>query len=142
VAERVTGEIPVRFRYTPGAGNEAFFVALRDRGVLLGSRCDGCGVTFLPARIFCERCLAQLEPNFECGPEGTVESFTVAHEDVDGTRLSDPVTYALVRLDGADTVLLHRLLEPAAIGDRVRVVMVADRTGSMQDIRGFTPAPT
>jgi hypothetical protein len=35
---RIEGEIPVAFRYTPGVGNTAFFEALRDRGVLLGSR--------------------------------------------------------------------------------------------------------
>jgi uncharacterized OB-fold protein len=137
---RIEGEMPVRFRYTPGVGNGAFFEAVRDRGVFLGSRCAECGVTYLPARIFCERCLAQLQADTECGPEGTVESWTVAHEDVDGERLDDPVVYALVKLDGADTVLLHRSLAPVDIGDRVGVVLKPDRTGSILDIEGFEPA--
>ena len=42
---------------------------------------------------------------------GEVESFTVAHVDVDDRQLDPPVTWGLVRLDGADTVLLHRLLD-------------------------------
>jgi len=137
---RIEGELPVAFRYTPGVGNTAFFEALRDRGSLLGSRCTHCGVTYLPARIFCERCLASLTPDTECGPEGTVESWTVAHRNVDGEPLAAPATYALVRLDGADTVLLHRLLGPAEIGARVRAVVIPDRSASILDIEGFEPA--
>jgi uncharacterized OB-fold protein len=137
---RIEGGLPVAFRYTPGVGNTAFLEALRDRGVFLGSRCEDCNVTYLPARIFCERCLASLTPDTECGPEGTLESWTVAHHDVDGNTLDAPVTYALVRLDGADTVLLHRLLAPAAIGARVRAVVAPDRSASIHDLEGFEPA--
>ena len=136
---RIEGGLPVAFRYTPGVGNTAFLEALRDRGVFLGSRCADCGVTYLPARIFCERCLAKLTPDTECGPDGTLESWTVAHHDVDGNALDAPITYALVRLDGADTVLLHRLLAPAAIGARVRAVVADDRAASIHDIEGFEP---
>jgi uncharacterized OB-fold protein len=136
---RIEGGLPVAFRYTPGVGNTAFLEALRDRGVFLGSRCTDCGVTYLPARIFCERCLAQLTPDTECGPEGALESWTVAHHDVDGDPLDAPITYALVRLDGADTILLHRLLAPAGIGARVRAVVTDDRAASIHDIEGFEP---
>lgn len=136
---RIDGAIPVRFRYTPGVGNGAFLEALADRGVFLGSRCADCGITYLPARIFCERCLAALDPDTECGPEGTLESWTVAHQDVDGALLDPPVTYALVRLDGADTVLLHRLLTPAEIGARVRAVVRPERAASVHDLEGFEP---
>jgi uncharacterized protein len=137
---RIEGEIPVAFRYTPGVGNTAFLEALRDRGVFLGSHCSHCDVTYLPARIFCERCLASLTPDTECGPEGVVESWTLAHRNVDGDALDEPVPYALVRLDGADTVVLHRLLAPADIGARVRAVIASDRTASIHDIEGFEPA--
>jgi len=136
---RIEGGMPVAFRYTPGVGNTAFLEALRDRGTFLGSRCTDCGVTYLPARIFCERCLASLTPDTECGPEGTLESWTVAHGDVDGEPLDHAVTYALVRLDGADTVVLHRLIGPADIGDRVRAVLASDRSASIHDLEGFEP---
>jgi uncharacterized protein len=140
---KIPGELSVSFRYTPGVGNTAFFEALRDRGVFLGSRCEGCGVTYVPARIFCERCLAELEPSEECGPEGELLSWTVARVDVDDRELDQPVTYGLVRLDGADTTLLHRLVDlddEPAIGMRVRAVLVEDRTGSIFDVEGFAPA--
>ena len=140
---KIPGELSVSFRYTPGVGNTAFFEALRDRGVFLGSRCEDCGVTYLPARIFCERCLAELEPSLECGPEGELISWTLVRVDVDDRPLDRPVTYGLVRLDGADTVLLHRLLvgdgDPA-IGDRVRAVLEPTRDGSILDVEGFARA--
>lgn len=140
---KIPGELAVSFRYTPGVGNTAFFEALRDRGVFLGSRCADCGVTYLPARIFCERCLAELEPSLECGPEGELVSWTLVRMDVDDRPLDRQVTYGLVRLDGADTVLLHRLLDTGGeptIGDRVRAVLVPTRDGSILDVEGFAPA--
>ena len=140
---KIPGELAVSFRYTPGVGNTAFFEALRDRGAFLGARCEHCGVTYLPARTFCERCLRELEPSTDCGPEGELVSWTVAHVDVDDRPADRPVTYGLVRLDGADTVVLHRLLQvdgDPEIGMRVRAVLADRRDGPILDVEGFAPA--
>jgi uncharacterized protein len=140
---KIPGELSVSFRYTPGVGNTAFFEALRDRGEFLGSRCETCAVTYLPARVFCERCLGELEPAVACGPEGVLTSWTVARVDVDDGPLDEPVFYGLVRLDGADTVFLHRLVDLEAdpeIGMRVRAVLAPIRDGSIMDVDGFAPA--
>jgi hypothetical protein len=141
VTRSIPGDLPVGFRYTPGVANTAFFEALRDTGTLLGSRCDSCGVTYLPARLFCERCFAELTPDKECGPGGTVESFSVGHVDIDGRPLATPQTLALVKVDGADTVLVHRLVDAGdpAIGMRVTARLREGRTGSILDIEGFAP---
>jgi uncharacterized protein len=142
-ATKLPGELSVAFRYTPGVGTTAFFEALRDRGVFLGSRCERCGVTYLPARVFCERCLAELEPSVECGPEGELVSWTVARVDVDDRPLDAPVVFGLVKLDGADTVLLHRIVDvdgDPEIGSRVRAVLASTRDGSILDVDGFAPA--
>jgi uncharacterized protein len=140
---KIPGELSVSFRYTPGVGNTAFFEALRDRGVFLGSRCATCEVTYLPARVFCERCLSELAPDTECGPGGELLSWTVVRLDVDDRPLEAPVTYGLVRLDGADTAFLHRLVDvdgEPAIGDRVTAVLAGQRDGSILDVEGFAPA--
>jgi uncharacterized OB-fold protein len=141
MARVIQGDLPVRFRYTPGVGGTAFFEALRDRGVLLGSRCGSCEVTYLPARLFCERCFAELAADTECGPGGTLESFTVAHAGIDGEPLAEPVTWATVKLDGADTVMLHRLIDATSpeIGMRVRAVVRDERTAAIDDLEGFAP---
>jgi uncharacterized OB-fold protein len=140
---RWEGGLPVAHRYTPGVAGEVFFTALRDRGVLLGSRCEPCAFTYVPARLFCERCFSELDANVELGPGGEVVSFTIAYVDVDERPIDEPVMYGLVRLDGADAVMVHRVIQPAdaplEIGARVEVVLEPEeaRAGSILDIRGF-----
>lgn len=140
---RWSGEIPVRHRYTPGVAGDVFFTALRDRGVLLASRCAACEYTYVPARLFCERCFAELAADVEVGPGGTLVSFTIAFAGLEGRPLDEPQTFGLVRLDGADAVLLHRIVdagdEPLEIGERVEAVLASERTGSILDIVGFRP---
>ncbi|MDP9296588.1 MAG: Zn-ribbon domain-containing OB-fold protein [Actinomycetota bacterium] len=144
---RVEGDVPVRHRYTAGVAGKAFFEALRDRGVFLGSRCETCEVTYVPARMFCERCFAELSAGVEAGPGGVLESFSIGYVGVDGSPLHQPTTVGLVRLDGADTVLMHFLTnfgdgEPLEIGRRVEAVLrpPTQRTGSILDVEGFRPA--
>jgi uncharacterized protein len=139
---KVLGGLPVSFRYTPGLGTTSFLEALRDRGVLLGSRCANCEVTYLPCRTFCERCFAELAPDTECGPGGTLASWTTGEIGVDEEPLTHPVMLGLVRVDGADTLLLHRLagIERPEIGMAVRAIVADQRTGSILDVDGFGPA--
>jgi uncharacterized OB-fold protein len=63
----------------------------------------------------------------------------VAHVGIDGEPLPEPVTWATVKLDGADTVMVHRLLDTAGpeIGMRVRAVVRERRTASIEDLEGF-----
>jgi uncharacterized OB-fold protein len=141
----VEGEVPIRHRYTPGVAGEVFFTALKERGELAASRCEECALTYCPPRLFCERCFAgPLEANLTVGPGGILESFTVGHVGVEGEPLEEPLPMGLVRPDGADTVLMHFLVdaEGVAIGDRVEADLLpeAERTGSILDLRGFRPA--
>jgi uncharacterized protein len=144
-ARTLEGTIPVRHRYTPGVAGEAFLSALREREVFLGSSCEACSLTYLPARLFCQRCFGELAADAEVGPDGTLVSSTVVHVDADGARLPQPVIAGLVRLDGASSALLHIVLvddaAPPAIGTRVRAVFLppGERTGSILDVRGFRP---
>jgi uncharacterized OB-fold protein len=138
------GSIPLSHRYTAGVAGERFFRALADRGVFLATRCPACGVVYCPARAFCERCLAPLDEELEVGPTGTLESFTVVHRGLDGRPLPAPAVIGLVRLDGADTVLVHRVGgEPGRlrIGMRVEPVLkdASQRQGSLDDVDCFRP---
>jgi uncharacterized protein len=139
------GSMPVSHRYTAGLAGERFFRALRDRAVFLATRCEACGVTYCPARAFCERCLAGLDNDVEVGPGGTLESFTVVHLGLDGERLDPPPLVGLIRLDAADSLLVHRLdgsvRADLRIGMRVEAVFEepARRRGHLDDVRHFTP---
>jgi uncharacterized OB-fold protein len=142
---RWEGHIPIRHRYTPGVAGEAFFRALKDRGEFLASRCDSCGVTYCPARLFCERCFAgPFEADVQVGPGGTLMAFSIGHVGIEEEPLDEPRAVGLVRLDGADTVLMHFLVEAGELraGMRVEPVFEAKskRTGSILDVRGFRPA--
>ena len=81
---RWEGDLPVRHRYTPGVAGDAFFTALKERGVLLGSRCEHCAYTYVPARLFCERCFAELSADTEVGPGGELVSFTIVFHGIEG----------------------------------------------------------
>ena len=138
------GGIPLESRYTAGLGGQVFFQALKERGELVGTRCAACKQVYVPARAFCERCFAELTEEVKVSPEGTLVSFTFSAYDRDANRLTEPVALALVKLDGATTTMLHRLLrvtspEQVRIGARVKVVLKpkSKRTGSILDIEGF-----
>jgi uncharacterized OB-fold protein len=73
-----------------------------------------------------------------------VRAVTTAHRGVDGGTLEAPETLALIQLDGADDLLVHRIEEADAvsIGDRVGAVLkeADQRKGSILDVRYFRPA--
>jgi uncharacterized protein len=148
--EKWRGEIAIESLYTAGAGGQIFFKALKEKGELVGTRCRPCDQVYVPSRRFCERCFAELTEKVTVRPEGVLKSFSYSYVDHQGRRLRQPVASALVQLDGATTVMLHRLLDVkdlsrVSIGSRVRAVIKAksQRTGSILDIEGFRlVAPT
>jgi uncharacterized OB-fold protein len=138
------GEIPIESLYTAGIGGQRFFKALKEKGELVGTRCRACNQVFVPSRQFCERCFAELTEEVRVPPDGVIKSFSYAYVDHNGRRLKQPVTSALVQLEGATTVMLHRLLDVKdlsriSIGSRVKAVIKpkGKRTGSILDIEGF-----
>ena len=138
------GEIPIESLYSAGTGGQIFFKALKEKGEIVGTRCNPCSQVYVPARRFCERCFAELTEQVKVKPEGIIKSFSYAYVDHNGRRLKQPVASALVQLEGATTVMLHRLLDVTdmsrvVIGSRVKAVIKAksERTGSILDIEGF-----
>lgn len=141
---RVAGALPIEHRYTAGLAGERFYRILAERGVFLATRCTGCGVVYCPARAFCERCLAalSLDGAVEVGPRGVLESFTVVRLGLDGARLAEPVVVGLIRLEGADTCLVHRVNADAGtlrVGAAVQAVLEerGRRAGGFADVLHF-----
>jgi len=137
------GELPVTSRYTYGLAGERFFRAIKDEGKILGTRCSNCERTYIPATLFCERCLAQLEEWVDVGTTGEVHTFTLLYENYDGSPRGEPEIVAFVKL--ADGGLIHRLdevdPEDVAIGMTVEAIFKpkAERQGSILDITHFKP---
>ncbi|NPV13390.1 Zn-ribbon domain-containing OB-fold protein [candidate division WOR-3 bacterium] len=141
------GELPVESLYTVGIAGERFYRTLQEKGQLTGTKCERCGIVFVPGRIFCERCLERLDNWVTVGPTGTLESWTVVYVGLDGKRLKQPVLVGLIKLDGASTCLVHYLgnVKPEEICFGMRVAPVlkpkAKREGAITDILYFQPAP-
>jgi hypothetical protein len=80
----------------------------------------------------------------EVGPEGTVVSWTWVAEPLDGQPLAHPFGWALIRLDGADTAMLHAVDAGSAAalhtGLRVRPRWSAAPAGSPRDLACFEPS--
>jgi len=137
------GELPVTNRYTYGLAGEKFFRALKDEGRIYGSYCSDCDHTYVPAAVFCERCLGKLDEWVDVGTIGEVFNFTFLHVNYDGSHREKPEIIAFVRF--GDGGLIHRLgeLEPdqVEIGMPVEAVFkpASDRTGSILDIDHFKP---
>ena len=138
------GNLPVTSRYTFGLAGERFFRALKDEGRILGSHCQACDHTYVPAAQFCERCMAELEPSVDMGTRGEVQTFTWLFVNPDGTRREKPELVAFVQF--GDGGLIHRLgeVDPDQVEAGMPVEMVlkppTERIGSITDIRYFKPA--
>ena len=127
------GAIRIPFKYAAGRTGSRFLVALRDGMRILASRCGACARVAVPLRAFCPACGGDELAELEVGPGGIIVAWT---------ETPDAGNYALVRLDGADTAFLHRLLVAPGgcrIGQRVTVRFAASRRASILDIDGFEP---
>lgn len=113
-----------------------FLTALRD-GRILGIRCGG--RVLCPPMEFDPETGATLAADFvEVGPGGTVQSWTWIAEPSRKHPFQEPFAFALVKLDGADTALVHavRAKSPEAMstGMRVRAQLHEKRTGAITDV--------
>ena len=137
------GEMPVTSRYTAGLAGEKFLRAIKDEEKFLGSHCDRCGITYVPARQFCERCMDELDETVDVGTQGEVHTFTLLFENLDGTPREEPEIVAFISL--GDGGLVHKLdeveLDDLDIGMPVEAVLKpkGEREGSILDIKYFKP---
>jgi hypothetical protein len=137
------GELPITNRYTYGLAGEKFFRTLKDEGRIIGTHCPHCEQTYVPASIFCERCLAKLDDWVDVGTSGEVNTFTFLQVNLNGSPLEKPEIIAFVRF--GDGGLIHRLGEitpdQVEIGMMVQAVFKpsSERIGSILDIDYFKP---
>jgi uncharacterized protein len=133
----------IAFDYTRSLGPVLgqFMTALRDRRVLGARSADGTvhsppfeydPVTSQPPREL-----------VAVGPAGTVQTWSWLDRPLPGQPLDRPFGWALIRLDGADTAILHAVDAGSAAamrtGMRVRPRWADERVGSIRDIECFEP---
>jgi len=138
-------KISVPYSWWAGDTASKFFIALRDEKKIIAPRCSNCGKVFVPPRKICPTCFRENTEWVNVRDEGTLISYSIARRPLEAIPVDKkvPVIWGLVKLDGADTALLHYLGEvnpgEVKIGMRVKAVFSESRTGSIRDISHFKP---
>jgi uncharacterized OB-fold protein len=133
----------IAFDYTRSLGPVLgqFMTALRERRVLGARSADGT-VHAPPFEYDPVTSLPPLEL-VAVGPAGTVVTWTWLERPLTGQPLDRPFGWALIRLDGADTAMLHAVDAGSAAamrtGMRVRPRWAGERVGRIRDIECFEP---
>ncbi|MFI6277144.1 Zn-ribbon domain-containing OB-fold protein [Streptomyces sp. NPDC050988] len=141
--EVLKAPLVVEFPFTRSLGpvQSAFLTGLRERVVLAVKTRDG--RTLVPPVEYDPVTSEEIGELVEVGSTGTVTTWAWNHEPRRGQPLDRPFAWVLVKLDGADTGLLHALDAPgpAAVhtGMRVRVRWAEERSGAITDIACFEP---
>ncbi|GAA5612667.1 DNA-binding protein [Streptomyces platensis] len=143
MSEVLTAPLVVEFPFTRSLGpvQSAFLTGLRERTVLGVTASDGRVV--VPPTEYDPVTAEEIRDLVEVGSAGTVTTWAWNPSPRRGQPLATPFAWVLVRLDGADTALLHALDAPGPdavrTGMRVRIRWAAQRTGAITDIACFEP---
>jgi uncharacterized OB-fold protein len=131
------------YKRTVGPVIGAFLTGLRD-GRILGATGSGGAVSVPPAE-YDPVTGEDVGDLVEVGPGGVVTTWAWAARPTPDQPLDRPFAWALVKLDGADTALLHVLDagSPDAVYSGMRVTArfrpEAARVGHIKDIECFVP---
>lgn len=133
----------VEFPFTRSLGpvQSAFLTGLRERTVLGVRTVDG--RVLVPPVEYDPVTADEIRDLVEVGATGTVTTWAWNPDPRPGQPLTTPFAWVLVRLDGADTALLHVLDAPReaiTTGMRVKVRWAEETVGYMTDIACFEPA--
>lgn len=131
------------FRRTTGPVIGAWFTGLRE-GVLVGIKADD-GTVLCPPIESDPTSGHDLSEIVEVGPEGEVTTWTWNGTPGADQPLDHPFAWALIRLDGADTAVLHAVDAnegEVRTGLRVRPRWADEREGGPADLVCFEPVET
>ncbi len=140
IAER---DFDTIFSYDAGATRSKFLIALRDEQKILGTRCPTCHKVYVPAQTTCLTCFSNMSEFVEVGNEGTLVTYTTVNVSQPYYPAAAPFVYGIIKLDKADTGLVHLIggiaPEKIQVGMRLKAVFSEQRTGHIKDIQYFKP---
>jgi uncharacterized OB-fold protein len=143
VAEPLSAPIELSFAYTRSLGPTLgrFMTGLAGRRIT-GGRCSD-GRVVVPPLEFDPDTGAAITDFVEVSDSGEVLSWTWAARPLPGQPLDRPFAWALIRLDGANTGMLHALDVPSPdavrTGMRVKARWADEPVGHIRDIVCFEP---
>ena len=141
-AAPLSAPLVLNFDYTRSLGPVlgGFMTALRDRRILGIRGSDG--RVHAPPVEYDPVTAQPLTELVEVAAVGEVVTWSWMPTPLEGQPLSHPFAWALIRLDGADTCMLHAVDVPhdeIRAGLRVRARWAAEPIGSIRDIECFEP---
>jgi len=139
----IQGRVALPYKYYVGPIATKFFTELKDNKNILGMSCTQCGITYVPPRETCGRCFSKLGKWTKVGSKGTLLTYTVTYYPLNVHPYKEPIIYGIIRVNGADTGLVHILDEvnpsEVKIGMGLEAVFREERTGNILDIKYFRP---
>lgn len=130
------------YRRSVGPVLGRFLAGLRD-GRVLGAR-TAAGRVLVPPSEYDPETSEPVGELVEVGTAGIVATWSWVERPRPRHPLQKPFAWALVKLDGADTPMLHAVdacsMDRMATGMRVKVRWRAERVGEIGDIACFEPA--
>ena len=138
---------PIELEYTYSAGQSASrFLRAIAQGKLLGQRCPVDGRVYFPTRGSCPQhgVVIDGEP-VELKDTGTLVTYSIVRVPSQNIPLQIPYISAQIKLDGANTILMHLVnckLEEVHMGMRVKAVWKPreEWTTSVANILYFEPS--
>lgn len=132
-------KIEAEFDYSYGRIS-TFFKELMQNKKIMGTKCSKCGSVFCPPTSDCPNCWVPTEW-LEVGPQGTLLHYVIINLPALWMDRDVPYTLGLIKLDGADTGLMHFVDETDKAklknGLRVEAVFAEERKGYITDIEYF-----
>ncbi len=102
---------PYAIDYIHSYGQDSPWFAGLANKKLLGTKCCKCGYVFATPKLSCMECGAECDW-VELPQEGRIHSFTVCHFGAEAFLDQCPFILGLIEFEGADTLLLTRLVGP------------------------------
>ena len=143
VTRSLTAPHTLQYTYKRSLGKvlSVFFTGLRDKKIFGVRRKDG--TVLVPPKEYDPDTAESLSLMVEVGQAGVVRSWSWVARPREKQPLSKPFAYALIQLDGADTVLLHAVDAGSEArmktGMRVRARWAPETVGAITDIACFEP---
>ena len=143
-AAPLSAPLEISFDYTRSLGPvlSQFMTGLAQR-TILGSR-SADGRVYAPPAEYDPVTFSPPADLVPVGPAGTVLTWSWQPEPREGQPLGRPFAWAMIRLDGADTAMLHAVDAGSAsqmsTGMRVQPRWAANPAGHITDIECFEPA--
>ncbi len=165
MARKLDWDITVPYKWTTGPVIGKFLGGLKEH-TILGGKCPACKKVFVPPQDLCPDCYVDLtEDDFvELKNEGEIISFTQVNQNFFGEKPSDeylnsrispadvsehpllwppepPYAIVMVKIDGADTAMVHLVkgneMDKLKVGARAKAKFKGETIGHILDIEQF-----